>query len=400
MYLIVFALLLISISGSLSHLFKRQFEETLPVTLMIIIMIMYVFSIFFSLQMGYYAVLTLGVLCFAFSGYYLIKDKKIFLKNIVTPGFMAFCLLIVFVWWAHRGRVISLWDEFSHWGLTVKNMFELNVLGNHDLATTTFKSYPPAIALLQYVMQRLTGVFIEGNLYRAMNIFSISLLLPLFKLVKWSDFKKIGYVLFIILVIPLTFYYEFYHTIYVDAILGVLFGYTLVTYFNNKIGKFNLLSVTLGLAVLTLTKDSGFGLAVIAMLVIGCDALLFNRVELIQFCKKNKLANKLMVILPVVSLIFAKYSWSIYLKVTNTSDYWDNGGINMSNILSLYSDSLPGYRKETILNFFNALFTDKLTGFMVDITFVGMIVILIILSVILVALCKDNQKRRIKTALD
>lgn len=42
------------------------------------------------------------------------------------------------------------WDSFSHWALTVKDMYYRDVISADSSAATAYKSYPPGIALWQY----------------------------------------------------------------------------------------------------------------------------------------------------------------------------------------------------------------------------------------------------------
>lgn len=398
MYLGLFIALLIGTSATFAYLFKKNFEETLPTTVLSMTLLMYGFAIMGALKVGFYATLGLGAVSVLACLYFLICDKSTFLKRIITPGLLMFGLFFVFTWWAHRGRHLSQWDEFSHWGLTVKNMFALDLLGNQSIATTTFKSYPPAIALFQYFLQKLSGVYIEANLYRSINLFNVALLIPIFKLVSWKRPKQFLMLAFIMMTIPLAFYYEFYHTIYVDATLGVLFGFILYTYFSSPLTKFSLLNLTLAFMALVLTKETGFGLAVIAFVIIIPD-LIINRQKVKDFLMKNCWVNKVMFTLPLIGTIAAKYSWSFYLKLTQTESYWGEPGVTLQKVLDLYADDQPEYRKQTMLNFFNALFTDKITGFMIDINFIGCLFILAALGIFLVYLKKDKDRIRMKWAI-
>lgn len=398
MYLVLFLFILLAITVSYSGFFKKRFEEVLPITVLSMTLLMYVCSILGSLKVGYYAVIGLTILAIGFSLYFVWKDKKEFFMRSLTPGLLFFVLFFGFIWWDHRGRLLTQWDEFSHWGLTVKNMFALDVLGNQSIATTTFKSYPPAIALFQYFLQKLSGVFIEGNLYRAINVFNIALLIPILKFTTLKEPKKFLMLAFTVLVVPLAFYYEFYHTIYVDATLGVIFGYILYSYFSQPMSKFNLLNLSLAFATLILTKETGFGLAAISLVIILPD-LILNRLEVKSFMKQNRYVNKVMLILPLITILFAKYSWSWYLKICQTGSYWGEPGVTLQKVLNLYADDQPVYRKQTMINFFNALFTDKITGFMIDINFIGCLFIFALLGASLVYLTNKKYQIRIKWAI-
>ncbi len=106
--------------------------------------------------------------------------------------------------------------------------------------------------------------------------------------------------------------------------------------------------------------------------------------------KQNRYVNKVMLIFPLITILFAKYSWSWYLKICQTGSYWGEPGVTLQKVLNLYADDQPVYRKQTMINFFNALFTDKITGFMIDINFIGCLFIFALLGASLVYL--TNKK--------
>ncbi len=52
----------------------------------------------------------------------------------------------------HNGRMFLQTDEFSHWGLVVKNMFKLDVLVGGADTNIIFKDYPPATGVFQILV--------------------------------------------------------------------------------------------------------------------------------------------------------------------------------------------------------------------------------------------------------
>ena len=289
------------------------------------------------------------------------------------------------------------WDEFTHWGLCVKNMFIFDALANHPDATSIFKNYPPASALFQYLWGKLSGNFIEGNLYRAINLFYFVLIIPIFQNQKFKKPAGIVFRIILAIILPVALFNDFYTSLLVDGLLGVLFAYALINHFTCPLESFSLLNTGLCLFVLTLTKEAGAALAAIAVIIIIIDLLFPNRDWLKNFFKSGLKLWKIMILLsPLLLVIISKYSWSFYLALTNTSTGWTAEGVN---IFSLFSGNLLDYQKETVSNFITALTTINLTDYTIKLTFIGWMIILIALSLfILTFFCKRAEMKRFRCA--
>lgn len=376
MYLINMFFILFFISATLAYLMKYRFEQTISITCFAMIVTLYLFGLAGIMSIGVYVVVAASIGALGFCMWGLIKGfikKEFFLNNVFTPGFAVFCFFFAFVCYVHRGRMLIEWDEFSHWGRAVKNMYIFDAFGNHPDATTMFPGYPPATALFQYFWMKIYG-YIEPNFFRSMNILYFSLVLPVFKNIGWKNIKMVPFIMIIIFIIPIYLYSGFYNEIYVDAILGILVAYILFVYFTEK--SFNIsffINLTLALFVLSLVKASGFGLAIIGALIITFDLIIRTR----NFAKANRqignktfkyrinnmLASKSVRIsataffVPVIS----NYSWSIYRHFTDTVFAWRTvSNINTSAIIELLKRESDPYRYETIKNFIIAFFSNSI----------------------------------------
>ena len=403
MYLIfIFAVLCLG-AAAMSLVFNKKIEETLSLWIFFIIFILYFSGICYSLKKGMNVIIAITVISLIFCFYSIFKDKKKFIGNILTPGFSMFIVFFALAWWAQRGRMLSHWDEFSHWGIVVKNMYIFNALSNHAESTVIFKSYPPATALLEYFFVKLSKNFTEGNLYRAMNILYFSLMMPIFKNVKWKDFSKILTRFVLILILPLAFFQDFYCSILVDALLGVIFSGILINYYVNKMCMFKITYISLGLFTLIITKASGFGLAIIAIMIIGTDLLFVKRRSLILYLKGNKISDKfkriLLLICPIFFTAFAKYSWCVYLRITKTDASWDTKKITIQGIKNLFNSSAPHYQITTVKNFITYLSEHFITQYTISISYIGWIVLLLAISIVLINyICNEEEKKQYKVA--
>ena len=350
--LIIFFILFI-ISVALTYLLGYKIEQTIAITCFSIIILLYIFGLAGIMFAGTYVVIAASVAALGFCVWGIIKrsiDRSYLFENIFTPGFVFFCVFYLFICYVHIGRVLTFWDEFSHWGLVVKNMYIFDAFGNHPDATTLFRGYPPSTSLFMYFWMQFNG-FYEPHLYRAFGVLSFSFLLPVFKNVGWRNFKVAPFIALFLVMVPVYLYYDYYREIYVDGIMGILFTYILFAYFTEK--EFNTafyINIAMATFVLTLVKASGFGLALTAAIIIILDYIITAR----RLKKENRLGDnveaetksdeehsrtignrikELLMSKPfcvsavaLVTPVIANQSWSIYRQFTDTEFAW--GGVS------------------------------------------------------------------------
>ena len=114
--------IVVCLAGLYTRVGGRRFEEVLPLSLFSVVLMLYVAGMAGQLFMGRNVVLAVGVVSGLVCLYFLIREKRAFLDRVLTPGFAAFVLITLFFWWNSEGRVFMQWDDFSHWGLVVRNM--------------------------------------------------------------------------------------------------------------------------------------------------------------------------------------------------------------------------------------------------------------------------------------
>ncbi len=180
MHLVVMFILICIIAIAFAIVFKYRIEQTLSIACFALTAILYAFGLFGILAYGVYACFAacLGALAFIVRG--VVKgsvEKKFITRSVLTPGFAVFCVFYVIMCFLHRNRTLNGWDEFSHWGLVVKNMHLLDALGNHPHATTLLTGYPPGVSLFHYLWMKICG-YSESNFYISMNVLAFSLLRP------------------------------------------------------------------------------------------------------------------------------------------------------------------------------------------------------------------------------
>ena len=251
---------------------QGEFEDILPLSCAGIVLVAYFSSLFASPEVGFINVpVVAGVLLFNA----LLRGKKNpgFCRRFFTKGFFLFALLFAALAVCDYGLRLAGWDEFSHWGDVVKVMLTVNKLGTHPLANSMFPDYPPAMALFQYIFQRIYlwqngGSMAEWLLFFAYQLFMLSLWFPF---IKRLDLRKPGgwVMLGAMLLIPFIFQRNAYSKIYIDSFLatlfGVGFGHIVLDREPKTVDKLNILSI---LFLLPLTKDIGIAFALVLLVLL------------------------------------------------------------------------------------------------------------------------------------
>ena len=241
--------------------------------------------------------------------------------------FYIFNNLLLFLY-VNYNRPAWSWDEFSHWARVVKNM---NFTKHLNRATDTylwFNHYPPNVSLFLYFFN-YTNNFIEWRLQYAQSLYTFILVFPIAFYVDKSknNIKKL-LIIFLSLLIPISIYQMSCISLYVDTIMGLLLGYSILIYLfeENKIIKF--IGITLSLMAVTLTKDAGAILALLFIVIIFINELL-KRIQNKNIKEKmNNIYNYKYILYNFLFTFIAYYSYKIYLNSV---------GIEKRPYLSIYS---------------------------------------------------------------
>ena len=301
----------------------KTFEEAIPISCMGIVLILFLFGMVNLLKVGAIAVSIAAVLLYAYTIYWIVKNgykQTLQAKwaNLITPGSIIFCIFAMLLAYWNQDRMATLTDEFSHWLDTVVIMSQIDAFGTAPGSTAVFPSYPPAMSLFQYLLEKLnmlcTGAFSEWKTYYAYQLLAVVIMLPFIK-VKGEELpKKVAGVImwFIALVTPLYFFSEAYCSLYIDPFLGVLGGCGLAAVsLAKKKDWIYTAYVSMLCATLTLAKDVGIYLALFIAIYYVIDKASSEKQE-------RKAKNLILMAAPVLSLFIPKMLWKIELAVTDT----------------------------------------------------------------------------------
>lgn len=383
---IILIVLIINTTITYATLLKKKFEETLVLTIVSYIVLLFLIGALGSLNIGFYTIILINILLLIYNINSIIKKKVSLGGQILTFGFIVFLITYILILWINIGRKSILWDEFSHWGLAVKNMFQLGNLGLGENSTILFKNYLSGTSIFQFFCTKLLGEFNEGMLYIGMNIMLISTIVPIFSTVKsrknWSAYICYAIMFFI----PTYFIPNTYITLYVDSLLALVFAYTLYSYFSNYsegLSKFKIINLMASLIWLIFIKDFGLVLAVGSLFIILIDNLFVRN----KFKVKSIWNNSKYLLLAAIPMVTIKIIWGLILKTNNVVSVTDTSNI-LPTILNFIKGDLLPYQIVTVKKYIIALF--KIPLLAANMSYPFSFVIAICLAIILAYIAKRN----------
>jgi len=106
---------LLSLAILLAYFLKKELVYTIPMVVLLTIILLYFFGIFGALKVGIYALYAIAFAGFVIFVITSIKQKNNFFEDISPIPIIVFIAFTLLSLWMQNGRLISLWDEFSHW---------------------------------------------------------------------------------------------------------------------------------------------------------------------------------------------------------------------------------------------------------------------------------------------
>ena len=192
---ILLFLILFGLAQFLSYRLKIK-SEFLPVTVLTGVgVIMFLAGL---LNMMPEAVTLLTLFSFGSVGYIFLRERS--LKNIFSPGLFFFLLGAAYLAYFLRGLQLEYYDDFSHWGLIVKEMLLTDRLPNFSSKMITFQAYPPGTAVVLYFTGKILGNT-ESVMLFGQGLFYLSCITPLFALIRKKQYLSW------LLIVPATLYF-------------------------------------------------------------------------------------------------------------------------------------------------------------------------------------------------
>lgn len=356
---LIFLFALSSGSAFASAYYEKNYADALPITASCIVLIQFLFGIAGYLELGFLFSFGVCLTLWVFAFIKLLKKRNF---NAVAYAFFSKEFWIFIVIYAEFniflvGMQAHEWDEFSHWATVVKVMVQEECLSYHPKAHLTFGDYPPAMALFQYFLQKIyvfsgKGDFSEWRLYLAYIVLGFTFLLPLIKKIKKQNFGAVFVVTLIFILLPLPFYENYYHSLYIDAFLGILLGagLTMIVLERDKHSICYSIYIYSLCFMLAMAKLSGMLFSFMIALTYICD--LYKETKKL---KRIKISGILFFILTGIPVI----AWNYCIKHFNVQPLLE-GKIDLKVLWKIFTGKDTTYRSEAFNVFKLALFDNTM----------------------------------------
>ena len=395
-------------TGFYSVLFKKKFEIVLPLFLMSLAIFNYALTVINLFDLSYWLILIFSFIFPLYLIYLFIKNKDKFkesIKYFITPGLFMYVLLYTFIYILNLNRGFNTWDEFSHWGMMVKETMRLKGFYNApNSILTVHPDYPPIITLFQSFWCTMSGGYRESLLYTSTQILGLSLIFPFISTLKYkSNFKfffKFILIFIIIITIPILITVgeaAFYSTIYTDAILGLLIGYgfALITVYK-KYDKFLTVHLSILFSFIILTKQIAI---MFVFLMIGNHVINLINTKKIdkKYIKKNYKKILFNFVMLIIVPLLMTFIWMLIVKSRGIEGQFNVSDIKIFKMYDIYKGSYgEPYQKETISNFINTIYHayKSISLRFVNLTYFESVFVSIILIYLLGLFSKEKSKTK------
>lgn len=378
--------------------FDRKVNETFFLSSVTIIFLLYTCGLFNfkgSLLVGYALVVIIVLYALLYIRKKYLQEDGIFGRISLKTGIITFIIFLIIALLLNYGRLFYVWDEFTHWGSVVKHMYLFDALGTLPQSTIPNKAYLPGTSLFQYFWVRPFPEFIEYPAFVASNMLFFSLVATFMTRLNYKTISISA----IFLLVPLTFDYNHYNTLYVDSFLGVFFGAAILFYFYFRYEEsiYAMLMVSATIGMLTITKEAGFIFSLVLLTIIAFDLKLYRKEEVKTFLanaqsRLGRVRNIMLLAGPVVVFIFVQLSWRLLLMSRAIKS--PSSGISLQRLFSLRDDILP-YQVEVIDSFKAALYNRPLLPF--GLSYLHIVAAIVLIGLVVFYLSKRglNLKRQI-----
>ena len=394
--------LLVISSGSILGIvvWKRHFSEMLPLSCGFIIITMFIAGVSGNLKAGVYLILVTSGGFILFSAWWAIvhQEMKDSLKRLFAADTAVFVGLILIFLFCTMGMEVMCWDEFSHWMDTVKTMTLIDDLGTNPDAHVLFPSYPPALSLFHYLLQKIyltTGgtAFSEWRYLFSFKTFSLCMIAPVFRRLRFTNPLAILFAFGSGLVFPGVFYDRYFYAGQVDPFLGLMSGVGfayLILYEDESDQILKRFSVCAAAMILVLTKDAGLLFAAMLLLGVFAAEFLTNNTDSVSsrciFCLETTAAT-----------VIPKIVWNIHLRAKGISKVFSNP-IVFRDLCQILMQKDETWRQTSWNQFFYKLGFQKIPVGAFDFSFFTWFLLFLLLSAVLLTMLRRWKTDRYPVA--
>ena len=262
--------------GLYAYVMKKDFTDSLAPCFFLQIILMIMTGMMGSVNAGIilWIVITAAAGIVMYIRRYRVSGQKIIFSTVTGDvisdvkelfkdrGFIVFAIIYVLIWALNYDKCFRTADEFSHWGMFLKETLRIDRLYCTSPVGIVHKTYFPGITMFEALWCRLSLGYSEANAYRGIQMLAASMMFPMIlrrKKAPADSEGKPGTIslicrTLIIFGIPLFFSYDFYHSIYQDLIFGVFVAFCMYLIITDDGAGYTVFLLTLALFMLIMAK--------------------------------------------------------------------------------------------------------------------------------------------------
>lgn len=245
--------------------FKKLFSVSLFVAISFIMVVLFLFGMVSLLQPGAIVLFSFGVLLLLFELY---RDRQGVAGAVTSPPFVVFTIMSIAIFIAFQDAHLFFWDEYSHWGIFIKEMFFFHHFYDAE-SVAAHLNYPPGISVWDYFVLLGDRTFVEGHLYFAYFLLLFSATLVMYEKIEWKSW----HILLLVFAIQMMVFAAFGHgfsNIYVDHVIGAMFAGLILSFLAERYQGYQSLLLLFPLVGIVLVKEVGlyFGFAAVGLYLI------------------------------------------------------------------------------------------------------------------------------------
>ena len=359
---------------------KKGFGFSVPLAMMFSAMSLFISQfVLKSFIAGFICVFVLVLGGFAFALYEIVlKKDKNFCVNYFSKGFYAFIVIFVFFAITDMGKHFGAFDEFTHWGKMVKEMFRTDRFYSESPLLLAHHDYPPFMQLFEYIWCRLAGSVSEQNMTMSVHIFEFSLIVPFMTEILGDDNKKacrsagiaLGILLFSLLAVNLLDEEKVFDSVYLDILVPMMFCYIIMLADTAKSGdKFNVFALAFSCACFVLVKQISIFFFMLAAL--------FMLITVFEGKDKKRIKHGLLTLAAVLSAAAASLIiWKIYVKKLGITGQFEIGSIPLYIALAKNGWDGTSLMLSTFGRYMRSLFTLGVTNGVLRLSYFGLFVLM------------------------
>lgn len=361
MTLILPLIYFILLSGMLAMLADKDFGYCVPPAMLLTAFVMYFGQMLFhTFKISFIFMTAISLIGFSVLFVKADGERR---KRVFSAGFYVFLGIFILYLIIDYHRSFVIFDEYRHWGFTVKESLRLDRFYSVNESNCGHKDYPPLICLFEVFWCLLTGKYSEMIVSMAIHVFQISFfVLPLIESLKVSENSKLKIVLTGIVssLAALSVFLSLdpwdtriTTSILLDILMSVVFAYSVFVVHSTrgKLDRFSFLCLLLSNSALLMLKQVGIGFLLVVEFFYLCCLLLVQKKDYTEYVK-------LMSALVIPFLIYT--TWTAYIKKLGITGQFSLGKISFSTYFRSLVGREPGIIHDTLKNFIIALFQKQI----------------------------------------